>query len=186
MNPNNKISISLGSLTIITLLEVLKNCSLLHKLNQASTHPCTKNIIHTHCPHIIEITKQYNINNPENQVLVIHTLKEVVIIEMADIIHLKGFGHYTIFYLKGGIVQSYCGALSKYEKEVADFSNIIRVDRSHLINKLFMKKYDTNEIEKVQMTDNSKVPVSESYREALLNIFKNITLFNNNSFCYNI
>ena len=186
MKPNNKISIPLGSVIIITLLDLLKNCSLLSKLKSASTHPCTKKIIHTHCPHIKEVAKQYNKNNPENQVLLINTLKEVVVIEMADIIHMKGFGHYTIFYLKGGIVQSHCGALSKYEKEVADFYNIIRVDRSHLINKLFMKKYDTNEMEKVQMTDNSKVPVSESYRESLLNIFKNITQTNYSSFNYNI
>jgi two-component system LytT family response regulator len=96
---------------------------------------------------------------------------EVVLLE--DIIYLKGERNYTRIFLKNDhkIVSS--RTLKKYQ-DLLEPSAFFRVHQSFLINLDQIKSYSTQQGSTVMLAEGSSIPVSRSYKDALVAIFKNM------------
>lgn len=123
--------------------------------------------------------KHFNVNeivmhnlqqSNEQQQLVLPTVEGFDVIAMQDVIRLKGNGNFTNVHTVDGKMHMVCRFL-KYFEEILP-PNFIRVHKSHIVNRQFIKSYQKGNGGTITLKDGAEVEVSASYKELLLSKFK--------------
>ncbi|MBI6121384.1 LytTR family DNA-binding domain-containing protein [Salegentibacter maritimus] len=101
--------------------------------------------------------------------IVLKTLEDIHIIPLKDIIQAQADNNYTIFFLCDGRQILVSKSLKNFEEELQKF-NFMRVHQSHLINTMHILSYQKKR-HCVQLANNIAVPVAQSKRQSLLELF---------------
>ncbi len=105
------------------------------------------------------------------QKIVLPLLEGFEVIALSEIIHCKANDNFTEFYLSNGKKMMICRTLKYYEDLLSDH-DFIRVHKSHLVNLQHIKKYHKGKGGQLVMNNQEVIDVSVSYKENLLNHFK--------------
>ncbi|MEM9820527.1 MAG: LytTR family DNA-binding domain-containing protein [Bacteroidota bacterium] len=95
------------------------------------------------------------------------TTEGYLFIKIEDIVRCKADGRYTIFYLSDGSKYMTAKNIGEFESMLHEF-NFMRVHRSQIINLNKITKFIRGKPAEVVMDDHTKVQVSTSHREALM------------------
>lgn len=112
----------------------------------------------------------HNLHQTQEQQLVLPTLEGFDVVQVKDVIRLKGNGNFTNVYTTDGKSYMVCRLLKHFEELLP--SHYIRVHKSHIVNKLHIKSYHKGTGGYLILLDGSEVEVSSSYKDALLHHFK--------------
>ena len=115
-----------------------------------------------------EMVDQLNQKTPYSSRIWIHSQKDIIPINTADIIRLEAQGKYTdIFVSDGSKITS--------SKNLGEFSDLLderlftKVHRSHIISTEHINKFSKTDGGYVITSDNATVPVSKNGKDRLLN-----------------
>lgn len=114
------------------------------------------------------ILQNFNESVPEKKQIILPTLEGFEVVKIEDILRLKGNGNFTDLYLINGQKKMVCRFLKHFEN-LLPFP-FIRVHKSHIINTNFVKAYHKSG--HIILTDDSEVELSQSYKEAFIQVFK--------------
>lgn len=117
----------------------------------------------------IEVLRK-SLNN-EHQKIILPSSEGLNIIELDDVIRCEASKNYTIFYLKTGQHIIASKSLSQFENILSDVS-FVRVHSKHLVNLLFVKKYEKGKGGYVIFHDGSHAEVSEGKKKHFLQKLK--------------
>lgn len=106
----------------------------------------------------------------ETQQLVLPTIEGFDVINMQDVIRLKGNGNFTNVYTSEQKSYMVCRFLKHFEALLP--VNFIRVHKSHIVNKNYIKSYQKGNGGTLLLVDGAEVEVSATYKEQLLSKFK--------------
>jgi len=106
----------------------------------------------------------------EKQQLVLPTIEGFDVIGIADVVRLKGNGNFTNVYTIDGKQYMVCRFLKHFEELLP--AHFIRVHKSHIVNKHFIKSYQKGSGGTLLMNDGAEVEVSATYKDNLLSKFK--------------
>lgn len=106
----------------------------------------------------------------DQQQLVLPTLEGFDVVVVKDVMRLKGNGNFTNVYTTNGKEFMVCRFLKHFEGLLP--TQFIRVHKSHIVNKQFIKSYHKGSGGFLTLTDDTEVEVSASYKDALLKHFK--------------
>lgn len=101
--------------------------------------------------------------------LALRGVTDIEYVNLDDIIRMQAERNYTRIYFEKGKEFLSSKTLKEYEEMLND-SGFIRVHRTHLVNKDYIRKYDKEGI--LHLTDESEVEVSRRKREFLMEMFK--------------
>jgi two-component system, LytTR family, response regulator len=99
--------------------------------------------------------------------LALPTLNEIEFVNVNDIVRVEGEKNYSTFFLNDKRKITVSRTLGEYEK-MLDGITFMRVQKSHLINLIYVKKYLKGDGGWVLTADGAEVPVSPLKRESLL------------------
>ncbi|MDX1364792.1 MAG: LytTR family DNA-binding domain-containing protein [Arenibacter latericius] len=95
-------------------------------------------------------------------------------VEIKDILYCQSQNNYTSIFLKNGEKLFISRTLKDVENSLKRFM-FIRVHQSYLINPSYMQKYIRNNGGYIQMTNDQKIPLSNSKKAMIAKIFDGIT-----------
>ena len=95
------------------------------------------------------------------------TTEGYLFIKIEDIIRCQADGRYTVFYLNDGTKHITAKNIGEFESTLHTF-NFMRVHRSQIINLNKIKRFIKGKTAEVVMEDQTKVQVSNTHRDALL------------------
>lgn len=99
--------------------------------------------------------------------LALPTLNEIEFVNVNDIVRVEGDKNYSTFFLNDKRKITVSRTLGEYEKMLEGIT-FMRIQKSHLINLIYVKKYLKGDGGWVLTADGVEVPVSPLKREALL------------------
>ena len=114
------------------------------------------------------IVENFREPKPEKQQVILPTLEGFEVVQMKDIVRLKGNGNFTDLFLVDGSKKMVCRFL-KHFSEILPFP-FMRVHKSHIINIHFVKSYNKGGF--ITLQDEAEIEVSSTYKEAFLSRFK--------------
>lgn len=114
------------------------------------------------------IVENFREPKPEKQQVILPTLEGFEVVQMKDIVRLKGNGNFTDLFLVDGSKKMVCRFL-KHFSEILPFP-FMRVHKSHIININFVKSYNKGGF--ITLQDEAEIEVSSTYKEEFLNKFK--------------
>ena len=92
------------------------------------------------------------------------TLEGFEVVQMKDIVRLKGNGNFTDLHLVDGSKKMVCRFL-KHFSEILPFP-FLRVHKSHIINVNFVKAYNKGGF--ITLQDESEIEISSTYKDDFL------------------
>jgi len=118
-----------------------------------------------------------NINKPEKESpkIILSTSDKIHVVEISNITRCESDNYYTRFYFKEGDPILISKTLKENE-ELLKEHNFIRPHKSHLININYIKAFLRIDNGYIQMTDNSKIPVSRRKKEMIIDIINHLQL----------
>ncbi len=114
------------------------------------------------------LLSQIRNRTPQLSKLAIPTNDGYVLISVDQIIFCEANDNYTHFHLKGGKDIAACRTLKEVEEQLSEFSFLIRVHHSYLVNLNEVLKYVRGEGGYLVMNDGTSINVSRSRKEPLL------------------
>jgi two-component system LytT family response regulator len=99
--------------------------------------------------------------------LALPTSTDIEFVNISDIIRVEGEKNYSTFFLNDKRKITVSRTLGEYEK-LLDKSTFMRIQKSHLVNLIYIKKYIKSDGGWVLTSDGAELPVSPLKREALL------------------
>jgi two-component system LytT family response regulator len=116
-----------------------------------------------------------NIENPSrlHKKIVLKSQESIFLLDIDDIVHCDSDGSYTVFETTADQKIVISKVLKEYDKLLSG-SGFLRVHRSHLINLKHIIRFDKQDGGYVVMSSGSKIPVSNSGRERLLELFEEL------------
>ena len=114
------------------------------------------------------IVENFREPKPEKQQVILPTLEGFEVVQMKDIVRLKGNGNFTDLFLVDGSKKMVCRFL-KHFSEILPFP-FMRVHKSHIINIHFVKSYNKGGF--ITLQDEAEIEVSSTYKEEFLSRFK--------------
>lgn len=109
-------------------------------------------------------------HSTEQQQLVLPTLEGFDVVVVKDVMRLKGNGNFTNVYTTNGKEFMVCRFLKHFEELLP--AQFIRVHKSHIVNKQFIKSYHKGSGGFVTLINETEIEVSASYKDSLLKHFK--------------
>jgi len=118
-----------------------------------------------------------NIDKPElePQKIVLSTSDKIHVVDIDNIIRCESDNYYTRFYFREGNPVLISKTLKENEELLSEH-NFIRPHKSHLINTKYIKAFLRVDNGYIQMTDDSKIPVSRRKREAIIDIINHLQI----------
>lgn len=112
--------------------------------------------------HLIDKIQRY-----QDKILTLKTRYSYINIKTSSIYAMESFGHYLTVHTENGeyIVRE---KLSKFVDELKDF-HFIQIHKSYLINKKYIRKIDSSEIE---MVNALIIPIGKKYKERIKEEFR--------------
>ena len=114
------------------------------------------------------IVENFREPKPEKQQVILPTLEGFEVVQMKDIVRLKGNGNFTDLHLVDGSKKMVCRFL-KHFSEILPFP-FLRVHKSHIINVNFVKAYNKGGF--ITLQDESEIEISTTYKDDFLSKFK--------------
>ncbi|MFM2393469.1 MAG: hypothetical protein RLZZ546_1451 [Bacteroidota bacterium] len=105
----------------------------------------------------------------KHQTIAVISKDSIDLLQFTEIIRLESMSNYTKFHLLDGRVLLSSKTMGEYEETLLA-NNFLRIHRSHIINLLYMKKFQRNNENYVLMKDGSKIEVSDRRKKELLDI----------------
>lgn len=99
--------------------------------------------------------------------LALPTSADIEFVNINDVIRVEGDKNYSTFYLNDKRKITVSRTLGEYEK-MLDTTTFMRIQKSHLVNLIYIKKYIKGDGGWVAMADGAEVPVSPLKRDGLL------------------
>lgn len=99
--------------------------------------------------------------------LALPTSSDIEFVNINDVIRVEGDKNYSTFFLNDKRKITVSRTLGEYEKMLQDTS-FLRIQKSHLVNLVYVRKYLKGDGGWVLMADDAELPVSPLKREALL------------------
>ncbi len=99
--------------------------------------------------------------------LALPTSTDIEFVNISDIIRVEGEKNYSTFFLNDKRKITVSRTLGEYEK-LLDKTTFMRIQKSHLVNLIYIKKYIKSDGGWVLTSDGAELPVSPLKREALL------------------
>lgn len=99
--------------------------------------------------------------------LALPTANDIEFVNIGEVVRIEGEKNYSTFFLTDKRKITVSRTLGEYEK-MLDNTTFMRIQKSHLVNLLYVKKYLKSDGGWVAMADGSELPVSPLKREALL------------------
>lgn len=105
--------------------------------------------------------------------IVLKDLDSIFFVKTKDIIRCESEGAYTTFHLlnKEKIIIS--KTIKEYDELLAPFG-FLRTHQSHLVNSLYIKRFDKNDGGVLVLEDNNSVPVSQRKKDYILEFLKSM------------
>lgn len=105
--------------------------------------------------------------------IVLKDLDSIFFVKTKDIIRCESEGAYTTFHLlnKEKIIIS--KTIKEYDELLAPFG-FLRTHQSHLVNSLYIKRFDKNDGGVLVLEDNNSVPVSQRKKDYILEYLKSM------------
>ena len=116
---------------------------------------------------------QANVSPNGKRRLVLKTQESVHVVELDTIIRCEADRNYTSFFLTEGKKILVSKTLKEYET-LLSVHNFVRVQQSHLINIMYVDRYDKKNGGAVVMKDGSEVPLSPAKREVFFKRLENL------------
>jgi two-component system LytT family response regulator len=118
-------------------------------------------------------TLGHNTSSQGKRRLVLKTAESVFVVDLTNIIRCESDRNYTNFYLENGNKIMVSKTLKEYEMLLSG-NNFLRVAQSHIINLIFVDRYDRADGGSVVMNDGSQIPLSASKRDIFFRILENL------------
>ncbi len=112
----------------------------------------------------------HNLHHQAEQQLVLPTIEGFDVIPVRDVVRLRGNGNFTNVHTTAGREFMVCRFLKHFEGLLPP--HFLRIHKSHIVNKNFIKSYHKGAGGSVMLTDGTELEVSNSYKEQLLLHFK--------------
>jgi len=99
--------------------------------------------------------------------IVLNTASSIYLLSVQDIIRCQSEGDETLFYLANGEQILAAKPLKAYAELLLDY-NFIRIHKNHLVNLELIERFDRKNQAMLILKDKAIIPVSERYKEILL------------------
>jgi two-component system, LytTR family, response regulator len=99
--------------------------------------------------------------------LALPTTSDIEFVNISDVIRVEGDKNYSTFFLNDKRKITVSRTLGEYEKMLEN-TTFMRIQKSHLVNLIYVKKYIKSDGGWVLMADGAELPVSPLKREGLL------------------
>lgn len=128
-------------------------------------------------PHLLAGTKNHKLGHfhqsarTERQRPVrisIATMEGVILCAIPDIVRVEAQGSYTYVWLHNGQKILASRTLSTFEKQLRDYSEFIKIHKSHLVNMDYVSKYQKGDGGRLTLKDGTELGVSRTAKAALL------------------
>ena len=106
----------------------------------------------------------------EKQQVILPTLEGFEVVQMDEIVRLRGNGNFTDIHLKDGSKKMVCRFLKHFEEMLT--LPFMRVHKSHIINLNCVKSYHKSLGGYVMLFDETEIEISPNYKESFLKVFK--------------
>lgn len=105
------------------------------------------------------------------QRVVLPLLDGFEVVHAKDIVRCEAQDNFTLFLLTNGERKLICRPLKHYEKALVPLG-FVRVHRSHMVKAACIKRYVKGKGGTLFLQDGSEVPVSETHKQDLLDLFR--------------
>jgi two-component system, LytTR family, response regulator len=109
--------------------------------------------------------------DPAAQQVVLPLLDGFEVVASKDIVRCEAEDNFTLFHLADGTRRLICRPLKHYENALVPLG-FVRVHRSHMVQRTAIKRYVKGKGGTLFLLDGSEVPVSETHKSALLELFR--------------
>ena len=117
------------------------------------------------------LVENINIENRQHHKIILPTMEGFEVVRMGEIIHCTADDNFTKFKLENGNQLMICRSLKHYEEMLTEFE-FIRVHKSHLINRHFVKRYRKGKGGTAVMTNGDEIDISPSGKKKFLEAFE--------------
>lgn len=122
-----------------------------------------------------QINQFYNnyLNRKNNEIptrIYINNIGKIIIIELEELIYMEGAGNYTRFYMQDGEIHTSSKNLKIYDDAMTANTSFIRIHRSYIINKKFVKQIlkDNNHQWIIEMKNKNRLEISKGKLDEIL------------------
>jgi len=104
--------------------------------------------------------------------IALNSADSLILVRMADIVRMESDRNYTLVHLSNRKIVTVPRTLKDFEQQLTPY-RFMRIHKSHLINLLFLSKYVKKEGGYVEMSDDTRLPLSNRRREEFLRLLNN-------------
>jgi two-component system LytT family response regulator len=112
-------------------------------------------------------------SSSDKQCIVVNSSDGMHILKVNDIVRCQADDYYTLYYLVNNKVLMISKTLKETEELLKDF-DFMRVHKSHLVNKDYIKSYLRESGGTIEMVDGSKLPVSRRKKDVVMEYIENL------------
>ncbi len=124
-----------------------------------------KDFVHTRI-----LVENINLENRQHHKIILPTMEGFEVVRIGDILHCTADDNFTKFKLENGHQLMICRSLKHYEELLSDF-DFIRVHKSYLINRHYVKRYRKGKGGTAVMTNGDEIDISISGKKRFLEAF---------------
>lgn len=112
-------------------------------------------------------------SSPNRQSIVVNSSDGMHILKVNDIVRCQADDYYTLYYLANNKLLMISKTLKETEELLKDF-DFMRVHKSHLVNKNYIKSFLREGGGTIEMVDGSKLPVSRRKKDLVMEYIENL------------
>src|SRR5690606_7496656 len=130
-----------------------------------------KNLANSSCLEVDFLLSQLKQDDVMKHKIALPTVDGFEFINASDVIYCNSQSNYTTLFLLSGETMVIAKTLKEVEKSFEKFS-FLRVHQSYLINPNHIKKYSRNDGGFLIMSNDQRIPISQSKRSTVVNLFE--------------
>jgi two-component system LytT family response regulator len=104
----------------------------------------------------------------------IHAVKEIIVVDLSEVIFMKSVDRYTHFIMKDGAKHVSSKHLKFYDEYIEAHNDFVRIHRSAIVNKNFVKKIISDSKKNIlllEMSNGAQLEVSKARKDHIINDF---------------
>lgn len=115
-------------------------------------------------------TLQNNLKHEELQKIAIPSNNNLILLQIEDIVYMKGEGSYTEIFLNDNTKHMVARNLKKFEELLEHHKNFLRIHRSFYVNFNFVVSFNRSDGGSLNLKNGKIIPVSNEKTQEILNI----------------
>lgn len=119
------------------------------------------------------LVENINLDNRQHHKIILPTMEGFEVVRIGDIIHCTADDNFTKFHLENGKQLMICRSLKYYEELLSDF-DFIRVHKSNLINRHYVKRYRKGKGGTAIMNNGDEIDISQGGKQKFLDAFSGL------------